>query len=216
MQSSTDLIVEPIGLDVESLPHPINWAVLFGNDNSIEFEIGIGKGTFLTAEAKSRPQTNFFGIEYARWYWRYASDRLRRNNCTNVRTCRAEAAYFLREFVPSASLAVVHIYFPDPWPKKRHHKRRLIQPPFLLEIQRVLVPAGRLQIVTDHAEYFEQIQDVVRKSPLGEIPYAPGDVGTNFQRKYAVEGRAFHAIAAEKNSDPGPLGTKGNSQQQNG
>ena len=161
MQSSTDLIVEPIGLDVESLPHPINWPVLFGNDHPVEFEIGIGKGTFLTAEAKARPQTNFFGIEYARWYWRYASDRLRRNNCTNVRTCRAEAAYFLREFVPSASLAVMHIYFPDPWPKKRHHKRRLIQRPFVALLCERLKAGGVLWLTTDWQPYAEQMLEVL-------------------------------------------------------
>ena len=196
MQSSKDLIVEPVGLDVETLRHPIVWSVLFGNDHPVELEIGIGKGTFLTDQAKARPQTNFFGIEYARWFWRYASDRLRRNACTNVRTARAEAAYFLKEFVPDSSLTVVHIYFPDPWPKKRHHKRRLIQPPFLLEIHRVLQPAGRLQIVTDHEEYFQQIQQVVRASPLKEVEYNVNEVGTNFERKYRREGRAFHAIAA--------------------
>jgi tRNA (guanine-N7-)-methyltransferase len=196
MQSAKDLIVEPIGLDVETLPHPIDWPTLFGNDHPVELEIGIGKGTFLTDQAKSRPDTNFFGLEYARYYWRYASDRLRRNNCTNARTIRAEAAYFLREFVTKESLSVVHIYFSDPWPKKRHHKRRLIQPPFLVELQRVLKPAGRVQIVTDHEEYFQQIQQVVRTSSLKEIEYAPGDVRTNFQRKYAREGRPFYAIAA--------------------
>jgi tRNA (guanine-N7-)-methyltransferase len=196
MQSSKDLVVEPIGVEVETLPRPISWRELFGNDNAVELEIGIGKGTFITDSAKARPSANFFGLEYARWFWRYASDRLRRNDCRNARTARAEAGYFIREFVPEASLAVVHIYFPDPWPKKRHHKRRLIQPPFLLEIQRVLTPLGRLQIVTDHEDYFRQIKEVIAGSPLKEIEYAAGDVGTNFERKYRKEGRKFHAIAA--------------------
>src|SRR5450432_1536585 len=100
MQSHRDLIVEPIGLDVEKLPKPLNWPEIFGNTNLVEMEIGSGKGTFLTEQAKAHPETNFFGIEYARWFWRYASDRLRRNGCTNARTVRAEANYFLSEFVP--------------------------------------------------------------------------------------------------------------------
>src|SRR5881227_3162677 len=134
MQASRELVVEPIGLDVETVPRPLDWRALFGNDNPVELEIGIGKGTFLTEQAKARPDTNFFGIEWARWFWRYASDRLRRSGCANARTVRAEAGFFLSEFVPDASLAVLHIYFPDPWPKKRHHKRRLIQAPFVKEV----------------------------------------------------------------------------------
>ena len=198
MQSSKDLIPEPIGVDIETLPHPIVWPDLFGNDHPIELEIGMGKGTFLTDQAKARPETNFFGLEYARFFWRYASDRLRRNNCTNVRTARAEAAYFVKELVADQSIQVVHIYFPDPWPKKRHHKRRLIQSPFLDQIHRILKPGGRLQIVTDHAEYFEQIQSAVRASKLTEAPYAVAEVGTNFERKYRREGRPFYAIAAQR------------------
>ena len=208
MQTDHELIVEPIGLDVEKLPRPIDWRELYGNDHPVELEIGMGKGTFLTEQAKAHLDVNFFGIEWARWYWRYASDRLRRNQCLNVRTVRAEAGYFLNEFVSDASLAVLHIYFPDPWPKKRHHKRRLIQEPFMRQIERVLMPGGRVQIVTDHQEYFEQIESMVKASKLTVIDYSrPGSanegefVGTNFERKYRREGRPFYAIAASAGTD---------------
>src|SRR5258708_38141610 len=120
MQTKREFIVEPIGLDVEKLPKPLNWAELFGNDHPIELEIGTGKGTFLTEQAKARPEVNFFGIEWARWFWRYASDRLRRHGCLNARTGRAEAACFLTEFGTASTLAVVHIYFPDPCTNARH------------------------------------------------------------------------------------------------
>lgn len=207
MQTKHELIPEPIGLDVDAIPRPINWQGLFGNDHPIELEIGMGKGTFLTEQAKSRPETNFFGIEWARWFWRYASDRLRRNGCTNARTVRAEASFFLTEFVVPSSLDVLHIYFPDPWPKTRHHKRRLIQPKFLELAHRVLRPGGRLQIVTDHQGYWEEnIEPAVRGA--GGFTVAdynrPGSagagefVGTNFERKYAREGRPFYAIAGVK------------------
>ena len=199
------MIVEPIGLEADALPRPIDWAAMFGNEQPVEMEIGMGKGTFITEAAKARPEVNFFGIEWARWFWRYGSDRLRRNKCFNARTVRAEAGYFLREFVRDASLAVLHIYFPDPWPKKRHHKRRLIQEPFVKEIERILIPAGRLQVVTDHQDYFEQIEAVVKASRLSIVEYnrpgaaAEGEfVGTNFERKYKREGRPFYALAAVK------------------
>ena len=84
MQTNRELVVEPIGLDVETLPRPIDWRELFGNENPVEIEIGMGKGTFLTEQAKARPEVNFFGIEWARLFWRYASDRLRRSGCTNA------------------------------------------------------------------------------------------------------------------------------------
>jgi tRNA (guanine-N7-)-methyltransferase len=209
MQSHRELIVEPVGLDVASLSKPIDLAALFGNANSVELEIGVGKGTFLTDQARGRPETNFFGIEWARWFWRYSSDRLRRAGCKNVKTVRAEASFFLHEFIADGALSVVHIYFPDPWPKARHHKRRLIQPPFLAELNRVLIPNGRTQIVTDHQDYFEQIAQVVGASPLKVLEYnRPGSaaegefVGTNFERKYRREGRPFYAIAAIKPANP--------------
>jgi tRNA (guanine-N7-)-methyltransferase len=206
MHSQRELIVEPIGLDSDKLPRPLDWDALFGNANPVELEIGIGKGTFLTEQARARPEVNFFGIEWARWFWRYASDRLRRHNCNNARTVRAEANFFLTEFVPSDSISVLHIYFPDPWPKARHHKRRLIQPPFLKLVERTLTPGGRLQVVTDHQGYFEEnIEPAIRGSSLAIVDYnRPGSagegefVGTNFERKYAREGRPFYALAAVK------------------
>ena len=206
MQSNRELVVEGTGLDVETLPRPLDFGALFGNANPVEMEIGTGKGTFLTDQAKARPEVNFLGIEWANWFYRYAADRLRRNGCTNTRMVRAEASYFFREFVPDGSLSVLHVYFPDPWPKKRHHKRRLLQPPFLKTVERVLAPGARLQVVTDHQGYFEEtIEPAVRGSNLTVIDYnRPGSagegefVGTNFERKYRREGRPFYAIAAVK------------------
>jgi tRNA (guanine-N7-)-methyltransferase len=205
MQTKHPLVVEPIGLDVETLPRPINWAALFGNDHPVEIEIGTGKGTFLTEQAHQRPDVNFLGIEWARWFWRYSSDRLRRAHLKNVHTVRAEAGFFLREFAPPATISVLHVYFPDPWPKVRHHKRRLIQAALMPLAATVLRPGGRLQIVTDHQEYFEQIETVLRASPLEVIDFnrpgtaADGEfVGTNFERKYHREGRPFYAIAAQR------------------
>lgn len=205
MQTNRELVVEPIGLTADDLPRPIDFTALFGNDHPVELEIGMGKGTFITEQAKARPEVNFFGLEYARWFWRYASDRLRRNKCENARTACAEAQYFLTEFIADASLSVIHVYFPDPWPKKRHHKRRLVQERFMPLIDRILTSGGRLHLVTDHSEYFEQMQQVVGGSHLQIVEYnRPGSaaegefVGTNFERKYQRDGRPFYALAAKK------------------
>ena len=210
MQSNRELNVEGVGLIADALAKPIDWKDLYGNDHPVELEIGMGKGTFLTEQAKARPEVNFFGIEWANWFWRYASDRLRRNGCTNARTVRAEALFFLREHVPDESLSVLHVYFPDPWPKKRHHKRRLVQEPFMKQAERVLVPGGRLQVVSDHKGYFEEnIEPMIRAAADGgrlsivdyNRPGSAGEgefVGTNFERKYQREGRPFYALAAVK------------------
>ena len=172
MNSKREFIVEPIGLELETLSKPVNWQEMFGNDHPVELEIGSGKGTFLCDQAKARPEVNLFGIEWARQYWRLASDRLRRNNCLNVRMVRAEASFFLTEYVPSESLSVLHIYFPDPWPKARHHKRRLIQPKFVPLVNRVLKPGGRWQVVTDHKGYFEEdIEPTIRNSGFEIVDY---------------------------------------------
>src|SRR5690606_32560453 len=98
------------------------------------------------------------GVEYARAYWRHAADRARRRGLENVRVLHCEAGLLLRHYVAADSLRRVHVYFPDPWPKKRHHKRRLIQSPTLRLFHRALEPGGEVRLATDHGEYFEQMQ----------------------------------------------------------
>lgn len=206
MQASSSFVVEPVGLNPDTLPRPLNFAELYGNTNPVELEIGSGKGTFLTREATTRPDVNFFGIEWANWFYRYAADRLRRNNCLNARMVRADANFFIREFVPDESISVLHIYFPDPWPKTKHNRRRTVQEAFVPVIKRILKPGGEIRVVTDHKGYWEEnIQPVITNSGLELIDYArPGSagedetVGTNFERKYRREGRPFYSIAARK------------------
>jgi tRNA (guanine-N7-)-methyltransferase len=201
-----NLICEPILLLPTDPPRRIDWSVLFGNANPVELEIGSGKGAFLLAAAGERPNHNFIGIEWAKAYCSYAADRLRRHGLLNCRMVRCEALEWVREYVPDDSIAAVHIYFPDPWPKARHHKRRLIQTAFLDEVRRILHQGGNLRIKTDHAEYFEHIQGVLGEyRGLKIIPFdsplagaSANQVGTNFERKYQRENRTFYAIAAFK------------------
>ena len=136
-----------------------------------------------------------------------AVDRIGRWNVTNVRIIRTDAASFIADFVPDNSVDFFHIYFPDPWPKKRHHKRRFICSVNLENLIRCLKPKGQLRIVTDHEEYFEQIKTVLAKAgdKLEEIDFLPtagvetGEwVGTNFERKYLKDQRQIYTIALRK------------------
>ena len=137
---------------------------MFGDDRLIEMEIGTGKGGFLLNRARALPDRGFFGIEWANKICRYAADRLVRWGVTNVRLMRTDAGHLVTHQMAPDCLTMLHIYHPDPWPKKRHHKRRLIQPDLSPAAVNVLVPGGRIAIQTDHAEYFEQIRQVVSES----------------------------------------------------
>jgi len=169
----------------------------------IEIEIGTGKGTFLVQQAPLAPQTNFLGIENAGEFYRYAADRIRRRNLTNVRMLHMDATEFLEHWCAAEIAAVIHLYFSDPWPKRRHHKRRVLRDETMPVFRRVLEPGGELRLVTDHDDLWAWYEDhAARHSALFERrPFEPpagsgeGElVGTNYERKFTREGRPFHAM----------------------
>ena len=121
----------------------------------LEIEIGSGKGTFLLDHAEVHPEINLLGIEWAGEFYAYASDRVRRRGLANVRVLHADATQFLRWRVPDGIVRVIHLYFSDPWPKTRHHKKRVVQDRFLGDVWRVLGPGGELRVVTDHDGLWE-------------------------------------------------------------
>ncbi len=206
MALKPNLIPEPALLDLPDDQGMLSWQNIFLNDQPVELEIGSGKGTFLLAAATQCPNHNFVGIEWARAYCDFAADRLRRHGLTNARMVRSDANWWIRAHVPDQSLHALHVYFPDPWPKARHHKRRLIQTSFLQQAVRILVPGGVLRVVTDHAGYFEHIRAVVGEFKLLQIidfvpplPAADGLlVGTNFEKKYVLQNRSFNSLALKK------------------
>ncbi len=196
-----------VSLKLDDLDGKIDFIRIFGRTGPVHIEIGSGKGTFLLKQAGARPGDNFLGIEWARKYYRYAVDRIGRWGLKNVRIMRTDAAVFLADFIPDNSVDFFHIYFPDPWPKKRHHKRRLICPDNLEHLIRCLKTGGRLKIATDHADYFEVIQKLISNEDKGleEIQFHPtagadtGEwVGTNFERKYLEDQRPIYTLAVKK------------------
>ena len=115
----------PYTLILDGLDPPISWPSVFGDDRPVELEVGSGKGLFLANAATARPDRNFLGVEMARKYAMKAAERLAKNRLDNARMLPGDARAFLHRYVPPASLHAVHIYFPDPWWKKRHRKRRV-------------------------------------------------------------------------------------------
>ncbi len=173
----------------------------------LEIEIGAGKGTFLVQQAPLRPEINYLGIEKSGQFYRYAADRMRRREMTNVRILRADAAEFIRFRCADEVAAVVHLYFCDPWPKKRHHKRRIVRSETMVELHRILGPGGELRLVTDHPELWAWYEEQARRHadlfdalPFHRPESAGGGeiVGTNFERKYRREGRPFYARVLKK------------------
>ena len=199
---------EDITLTAESLPEVVDFAAVFGNERPVELEIGCGKGAFLLREAQAHPERNYLGIEWANEFYKFTADRMARRGVTNVRIMRTDARHFVITRLPPACLDALHVYHPDPWPKKRHHKRRLFNESFVAAAIRVLKPGGRWAIQTDHAEYFQVMCEVTRDRPeLTPIEFTESTtvgeaemLGTNFEIKYRREGRQIHRLAFRRES----------------
>lgn len=203
-----------ITVDLDKCSLPMSLQELFGRAGPVHIEVGSGKGTFLLNQARLHPEINFLGIEWANKYYRSSVDRMRRWDVGNVRILRADARDFIRRYLGDGSVSAFHVYFPDPWPKKRHHKRRFFRRDNLLEVIRSLAPGGELHTATDHADYFEAMCRVLLHEPvtaswLEQNTFRPTDaaetgewVGSNFERKYLKEGRKIYTLALRKITTP--------------
>ncbi len=164
---------------------PLDWPEVFGNDRPVEIEIGFGKGLFLLNASAARSNRNFLGIEKERAYTLFTATRIAKRQRGNVRLISADARWLLKEWIAEASVHALHIYFPDPWWKKRHHKRRLFNEEFAARLVQVLQPCGVLHFATDVKEYFEMSVGMLRGlAGLCEMPAeADAELQTNFERK---------------------------------
>jgi tRNA (guanine-N7-)-methyltransferase len=184
----------------EELPTPWDTAALFGRHAPLEVEVGTGKGLFLAAAAEAAPEHDFLGIEVSRKYAHHAAGRLAKHGQTNACLVHGDALQVFRERLPDASLAAVHVYFPDPWWKARHKKRRVMNAAFVGDIERTLVPGGRLHFWTDVQEYFETTVELIKEAthlegPLA-VPERPPqhdlDYRTHFERRTRLSGEAVY------------------------
>jgi tRNA (guanine-N7-)-methyltransferase len=187
-------------------PSHLDWRQVFGNDQPVELEVGFGKGLFLLNACQACPDVNFLGIEILRKYQLYAATRFAKRGLKNVRLVKADAREFLRDYVPDEFFQSVHVYFPDPWWKKRHLKRRLFTGDFAVQCERTLRKDGRLYVVTDVGDYFAVITELLQQHtrlrllppPNPREPAHDLDYLTNFERKFRKEGRAIYRRVYER------------------
>ncbi|PYQ25985.1 MAG: tRNA (guanosine(46)-N7)-methyltransferase TrmB [Acidobacteria bacterium] len=174
----------------------VDFAQLFGNTNPVVLEIGSGKGRFLIATATEQPDVNVIGIEKSLHYHRVIAERVNKRHLTNVRLINHDAFLVLQKMVPDASIAEVHVYFPDPWPRPKEQKRRIIREEVLAEIRRVLVDGGSGIYVTDHQEYFESAAPLIEQVFRAErrVPGPDDPPRTNYEAKYRAEGRPIYEV----------------------
>ena len=187
-------------LEAKSLPEPFAPEHVFGRAAPLQVEIGSGKGLFLTSAAPAMPEHDFLGIEIARKYAKFAASRLSKAEVSNAALIHGDAQLVFREHLADGSVDAVHIYFPDPWWKKRHHKRRIMNETFLKQVCRVLRPGGRLHFWTDVAAYYRaSLELIAERIPLHgpfEVEESPAvhdlDYRTHFERRMRQHGKPVY------------------------
>jgi tRNA (guanine-N7-)-methyltransferase len=192
------------------LPEPLAPTALFPRRAPVELEVGSGKGLFLDTASAARPERNFLGIELAAGYARLCAARLARRAAANALIIHGDATRLVRSLLPDACLAAVHVYFPDPWWKARHRKRRVLSAPFLEHAGRILPAGGELHVWTDVEEYFLESLDFARATGLFVEPVAvemrPAehdlDYHTHFERRTRLAGAPVWRALLARNDRP--------------
>jgi tRNA (guanine-N7-)-methyltransferase len=180
----------------------VEWSEIFANARPVEIEIGSGKGGFLLAYARQHPETNLLGIENQPRWARWIGERLARTPQANVRVLCADASLVVSHFVREGSVQAYHLYFPDPWWKRRHHKRRLVRSDFAAEVWRTLATGGALYLAPDVRDRFEAMIGALSRLPFAIVrasePTPLGRPLTNFERKYREQDRRLYYATLAK------------------
>ena len=188
---------------IRELQQPWDPAKYFSDPAApLEVEIGSGKGQFIHDAALAQPDHNFIGTEIAHKYAAYCAARLIKEGISNAVMFSGDGLQLFREFLPENSLAAVHVYFPDPWWKARHRKRRVMQMELVRACEKCLVPGGKLHFWTDVQEYFETALEMMAAESTLKGPFTP-DVDpsqwrTHFEKRTVIEGRPVFRSWFEK------------------
>ena len=181
------------------LDWPIDWGSFFFRSSPLILEIGFGNGGFLIDQASSHPDRNYIGIERSWGSLQRLFKGLHKQRIENVRVLQCGASLAIEHLYEPESISEVYINFSDPWPKERHHGRRLIQPDFIARLASRLTPDGRTTIATDHAEYAEWIRDVLEGQnamrsvfPTTSVSHLEGRQPTKYELKATKQGTPIH------------------------
>ncbi len=172
---------------------PLDWRAIFSDaTRPLEIDVGCGKGGFLLWVAGSQPTRNFLGVERQLIRLRKVDKKIHDRQLTNARLLRVEAGYLVEKLIPTHSVSAYHIFFPDPWPKRRHHFRRLFQMAFVQALYRTLKPDGAVNVATDDLEYFAHMQKVMRESGRfceKTATALPVEAQTEFEKIFLAQGK---------------------------
>jgi tRNA (guanine-N7-)-methyltransferase len=189
--------------ELPSIVDSLELARLFAREQPLEVELGSGDGSFLTRYAARYPEKNFIGVERLLGRIRKMGRKGSALGLTNLRGVRIESGYFLQYLLPARSVEALHIYFPDPWPKRRHWHHRLINEHFPKLAYRALVPGGAVYLRTDNEVYYQQMRSVFgAPALLREIQTPPELLGlfTDFEKEFRARGiRTLYAAYQKKN-----------------
>lgn len=185
-------------IKLESLVNRLDAQKIFGRRAALHVDLGCGDGSFLCALAQRTPEKNFLGIE--RLLGRFRSAAVKAAKIPNVRVLRMESSYVVRYLLPRRSVETFYLLFPDPWPKRRHWRRRIVTPDLLKAISQALIQGGILLIATDYLNYFEKIKEIARAN-LDFAIVDPASVDlplSRFARIFQQQGAAIHRLELRK------------------
>ena len=182
---------ENLIVQLRSIVEPLKLPELFPCPQPLEVELGCGDASFLVEYARRNPAKNFIGVERLLGRLQKLDRKGRRARLKNLRGIRIESAYFLQYLLPPHAAAVLHVYFPDPWPKKKHRRHRLINELFPALARRALAPGGQVFLRTDDADYFQQMNEVFEAAKAFEKIATSAELAeivTDFERDFNVQG----------------------------
>lgn len=190
----------PAWIDLPSLDlnQSLDWTALFGLEraqNGVEIDLGAGDGDFIAARAAAHPERGFLGVERLLGRALKIARKAEVQGLNNLKALRLESWYTLQYLAAPGSVAMIHLMFPDPWPKNRHAGNRVVQPTFAAAVAQALQPEGEFRFTTDHEAYFQQASEILDAEAgliRGEVWDHSTDATTDFQALWEAEGRSTY------------------------